>query len=99
MNFSDKDIAAFQSRNDFSVLRIDQDEKDHSFFLLKGKEKFPLGKHVDHVERIHIENDIADIRFVPERFRKKLLAVLESYTSGFCKLEKGAWIPIKKPSI
>jgi hypothetical protein len=96
MKFSDKSIASFQNRKDFSLLRIDQDEKDHSFFLLKGKEASPLGKYVDHIEKIHIDNDVADIRFIPERFRKKLLAILESYTSGFCRLEKGNWRPIKK---
>jgi hypothetical protein len=97
MKFSDKDIASFQNRKDFSVLRIDQDEKDHSFFLLDRKEALPSGKYVDHIEKIHIDNDTADIRFIPEQFRKKLLAVLESYTSGYCRLEKGEWKPIEKP--
>jgi hypothetical protein len=98
MKFRDKEIASFQKRSDFSLLRIDQDEKDHSFFLYKGKEASPLGKYVDHIEKIHIDNNVADIRFIPERFRKKLIAVLESYTSGFCRLEKGDWMPIKKPT-
>ncbi len=98
MKFSDKDIASFQSKKDFSLLRLDQDEKDHSIFLFKGKAATPQGKYVDHIERIHIDNDIADFRFIPERFRKKLLAILESYTSGYCKLEKGKWTPIKKPT-
>jgi hypothetical protein len=98
MKFSDKDIASFQNRKDFSVLRIDKDEKDHSFFLLKGGESPPLGKCVDHIEKIHVNNDTADIRFIPERFRKKLLAVLESYTSGYCRLEMGEWTPIEKPA-
>ena len=98
MRFSDKDIASFQNRKDFSLLRVDQDEKDHSFFLLTGKEASPLGKYVDHIEKIHMDNDVADIRLIPKQFRKRLLAILESYTSGYCKLEKGAWKPIKKPT-
>jgi hypothetical protein len=98
MKFSDKHIDSFQDRKDFSVLRIDQDEKDHSFFLLKGKKTLPKGKYVDHIERIHLDNNVADIQLIPERFRKKLLAVLESCTSGFCRLEKGDWRPIEKPT-
>ncbi len=98
MKFSDKDIVTFEKRKDFSVLRIDQDEKDHSFFLLQGKEVSPSGKYVDHIERIHIDNTIADIRFIPQRFRKKLLAIIESYTSGYCRLEMGTWTPIKRPT-
>ena len=69
MKFLDKDIASFQNRKNFSLLRIDQDEKDHSFFLLKGKEAFPIGKHVDHIERIHVDNNVADIRFIHRIFR------------------------------
>ena len=98
MKYSDKHIASFQNRKDFSVLRIDQDEKDHSFFLLKGKKALPQGEYVDHIERIHIDNTIADIGLIPDRFRERLLEVLESYTSGYCKLEKGNWMPIKKPT-
>lgn len=97
MNFSEKHIASFLSRKDFSVLRVDQDEIDHSFSLLKGKGTLPRGKSIDHIEKIHVDRTVADIRMIPKIFRKKLLEVLESYTSGFCKLERGAWIPIKKP--
>jgi hypothetical protein len=99
MNFSEKDILSFQERRDFSLLRLDQDEKDHSFYLLKGKGESPQGRHVDHIERIHIDSDIADIQLIPRHFRKKLAAILEPYTIGFCRLEEGDWIPIKKSSI
>jgi hypothetical protein len=97
MKFSDKNIVTFLARKDFSVLRIDQDEKDHSFFLLKGKNTLPKGKYVDHIERIHLDKNVADIRLIPQRFRKSLLAILQSYTSGFCKLVEEAWIPVEKP--
>jgi hypothetical protein len=98
MNFSEKDMVSFQERNDFSLLRLDKDERDHSFYLLEGKGESPQGRHVDHIERIHIDSDIADIRLIPRHFRKRLVAILESHTFGFCGLKEGDWIPIKKPA-
>lgn len=98
MNYSEDDIAAFQRKNDFSSLRIDQDEKNHSFFLINKKKHFPEGNHVDHIERIHINSNTANIQLIPKQLRKRLLAILESYTSGYCKLEKEDWIPIRKPA-
>jgi hypothetical protein len=99
MNYSTKHIATFQKKRDFSSLRIDGDEKDHSFFLMDRKKEFPEGKRVDHIERMHVDSNIADFRLIPKQFRKRLVAILESYTNGYCRLERGDWIPMKKPAI
>ncbi len=99
MNFSKKDILSLRKRSDFSLLRLDQDEKDHSFYLLKGKRESPQGRQVDHIERIHLDSDIADIHMIPRHFRKRLMSILERYTIGYCRLEEGDWVPIKKPSV
>lgn len=98
MNYSENDTEAFLTRCDFSSLRVDQDEKNHSFFLIKKRQEIPEGSYVDHIEKIHMDNNSADIRLIPKQFRKRLLAILESFTSGYCKLENGDWIPVKKPS-
>jgi hypothetical protein len=35
---------------------------------------------------------------IPRRFRKRLMAILELYTNGYCQLEKEDWIPVERPS-
>jgi len=96
MNYRENDISSFKKRVDFSSLRLDQDEKDLSFFLLRDKGKFPQGQRVDHVERIHVNNMTCDSQLIPKQFREKLLRVIEKYTTGYCKLEGETWVPYEK---
>ncbi len=99
MSYSKEDVCSILGEDDFSSLRLDPDEKDHAFFLLRGKGAFPEGKAVDHVEKIHFQGLTVDPSSIPEQFRAKLLSLFESYTSGYCRLEKGDWIGMRKPAL
>ena len=96
MNYRQKDIDYFYANVGASSLKLDKDEKDQSFFLLKGKGSVPEVSYVDHVEKIHIFPAICDPLLYPKQFRDGLLKILEQYTTGYCRLEKGEWVPTEK---
>ena len=96
MNFKRKDIVSFLNRINQSNLRLDQDERDHSFFLLKKNRRDVVGKKIDHVEKIHLNNATCDSQLIPSQFRNKLLELLEEYTTGYCKLDGKRWVDLEK---
>jgi hypothetical protein len=96
MNYQKKDIEYFYTHVGTSSLKLDKDEKDQSFFLLKRKGTAPKLNYVDHVEKIHIHASICDPRLYPKQFRSGLLRILKEYTTGYCILKNGEWVPRKK---
>ena len=96
MKYRKKDIDYFYKNVGASSLKLDKDEKDQSFFLLKGKGSVPEVGYVDHVEKIHIHQPICDPLLDPKQFRYKLLKILEEYTTGYCRLKNGDWVPAEK---
>ena len=96
MNYRKKDIEYFYKNVRDSSLKLDKDEKDQSFFLLKGNGSIPKVSYVDHVEKIHIHESTCDPRLYPKQFRNGLLKILEEYTTGYCRLKNGEWVPTEK---
>ncbi len=96
MNYRKKDIEYFYKNVGDSSLKLDKDEKDQSFFLLKGNGSVPEVGYVDHVEKIHIHKATCDPRLYPKQFRNGLLKILEEYTTGYCWLKNGEWVPTEK---
>jgi len=96
MNFRKKDINSFPQGVKSSSLRLDQDEKDQSFYLLDKKNKNLEVKPVDHVERIHVNSVTCDPMLYPKQFRADLLKLIEGYTTGYCELKNEKWVPINK---
>jgi hypothetical protein len=96
MNYRKKDIDYFYTNVGTSSLKLDKDEKDQSFFLLKGKGTIPKVGYVDHVEKIHIQPTTCNPHLYPKQFRKGLLKILEEYTTGYCKLENREWVPTER---
>jgi hypothetical protein len=92
MEFKDKDIELFLKRISSNSLRLDEDEKNHSFFLIGEKYKIPGAKPVDHVEKIHNNQDNCDLNLIPNNFRQKILKIIKDYTTGFCELKNENWI-------
>ncbi len=99
MNYRKKDIDYFYNKVGTSSLKLDKDEKDQSFFLLKGKGNLPEVTYVDHVEKIHIHPTTCDPNLYPKQFRKGLLSIFEKYANGYCKLEGDAWVSLEKSEI
>jgi hypothetical protein len=96
MNYQKKDIEYFYKNVGASSLKLDKDEKDQSFFLLKGNGFIPKVSYVDHVEKIHIHESTCEPRLYPKQFRNGLLEILEEYTTGYCRLKNGEWVPTEK---
>ncbi len=96
MKYQQKDIEYFYNNIGASSLKLDKDEKDQSFFLLKQQRSSPKVKCVDHVEKIHIHKLTCDPHLYPKLFRDRLLKIIEEYTTGYCILKNGEWVPTKK---
>ncbi|PNX48453.1 MAG: hypothetical protein BV459_02335 [Thermoplasmata archaeon M11B2D] len=92
MKYQRKHIDLFYKNIGAASLSLDQDEKNHSFFLLKQKGSVPKSSCVDHVEKIHVHPSTCDPGLYPASFRMGLLRILEQYTSGYCTLRNGVWV-------
>ena len=92
MNFKNKDVFSFKDRVDPKNLRLDEDEKNQSFYLIGNNGNIPIVKPIDHVEMIHINNESCNINFIPKNLRKDLLNIIRDYSTGYCKLIKENWV-------
>jgi hypothetical protein len=96
MNYKEKEINSFSKRIVPSNLRLDQDEKNQSFFLIGKKDGIPEVKPVEHIEKIHVNELTCDINLIPILFRSNLLKILENYSTGYCQLSNDKWISTNK---
>lgn len=99
MGYKDEDIKTFPKRVNPYDLRLDDDEKNQSFYMLNDKKKHPDIKYIDHVEKIHIHPEICDISLIPSQFREGLMKIIEQYANGYCKLQGEKWINIDKAEV
>jgi len=91
MNFKKEDINNFSNRVNPSNLRLDEDEKQQSFYLIGDKMDCLNIKPVDHVEKIHINKKTCDLDMIPEHIRFKLIDIIKKYTNGNCELKNEQW--------
>jgi hypothetical protein len=96
MKYQRKHIELFYKNVGTSSLSLDQDEKNHSFYLLRTQESVPKASCVEHVEKIHVHPSTCDPSLYPPVFREGLLRILEEYTTGYCTLQHGEWVPTQK---
>ena len=91
MNFKNQHIDNFFENVKPSNLRLDEDEKNQSFYLMGNKEKISNIKPIDHVEKIHINKKTCNPTFIPEHLRLKIMNILNNYTTGKCELKNDKW--------
>ncbi len=96
LNYRKKDIDYFYQHIETTSLKLDKDEKDQSFFLLKEQDSVPKVHCVDHVEKIHVHPSTCDPGLYPHQYRDGLLRIFEQYTTGYCVLKNKQWIPTVK---
>ena len=102
MNYQQKHIDLFYKNMESSSLSLDEDEKNHSFYLLGQQGSMSKASCVEHVEKIHVHPTTCDPELYPSVFREGLLRILEQYTTGYCILQNGEWVPTQqwlKPSV
>ena len=99
MNFREKDIELSTKRINPSNLRIDEDEKNQSFYLIGEKGRVLSIKPIYHVEKIHINKENSDLEHIPSHFRKNILKIIKSYTTGFCELKNKNWSSLEESKI
>jgi hypothetical protein len=99
MNFKKNDIELFTKRVNPENLRLDEDEKNQSFFLIGQKNNIPKVKPISHVEKIHINKKTSNLDKIPLHLRKDLINIIENYSTGYCELKNKNWLPIKKEVI
>ena len=96
MRFKDKDIELFSKRVSSNSLRLDEDEKNQSFYLSRIRNKTLQVKSIAHVEKIHINQDNCDSELIPNHLRNNILKIIKEYTTGFCELKNKNWISVRK---
>ena len=96
MKYQQKDIEHFYATVGASSLKLDKDEKNQSFFLLKQRGTVPKVQCIDHVQKLHLLPTTCDPALYPKQFRNGLLQILEEYTTGYCTLKNGEWITTTK---
>jgi hypothetical protein len=92
MKFKKENIDDFKIQEIPSNLRLDEDEKNQSFYLIGNKTDEKYLKPVDHVEKIHIDKNICNPSLIPNHLRSKLIDIIKFYTNGQCKLKNEKWI-------
>ncbi len=92
MNFKKEDIDNFTERVNPSNLRLDEDEKNQSFYIIGKKGNIPNVEPVDHVEKIHININTCDPNLIPNHLRDKLMDLINKYTNGNCELKNKEWV-------
>jgi hypothetical protein len=92
MKFKKENIDDFKKQVFPSNLRLDEDEKNHSLYLIGNKVDKKYLKPVDHVEKIHIDKNICNPSLIPDHLRFKLIDIINIYTNGQCKLKNEKWI-------
>ena len=97
MKFKEMDIVRFSEKINPDALRLDEDEKLHSFYLM-GKYDFN-SQPIDHVEKIHLNKDTCDINMIPMHLRKDVLNTLKKFTTGYCKLKDNKWVSLAEEDI
>ncbi len=92
MKFPPVILTHFEEDIDLLKLRLDEDEKNHSLYLI-SPEIFETAKYINHIESRHSDPIISDIELIPLQFRTKIIQILDQYTAGLSFLENGQWIP------
>ncbi|MGC9123142.1 MAG: hypothetical protein ACP5IB_03590 [Thermoplasmata archaeon] len=90
INYKDEHIENLENNISKTILKLDQDEKEHVFYIL-SKKGFKLeGKEHDHVEKIHIDES-SPLDLIPENFRRVFL-IYKDYVKGVVKYENGDFV-------
>ena len=95
INYQEKAIKSFTTNVASSGLRLDQDEKDQSFYLFYDGASNQGVRPVDHVEKIHVNETTCNPTMIPLQFRESLMTIIEQYAKGYCTLDRGVWKPIE----
>jgi len=96
MGFNQKDISHFLKNISNLNLRLDEDEKNQSLYLIGKNKRISLGKYIDHVEKIHNDDKTCNSLLIPDIFREKLFKIYDEYTNGHCILKNNKWIAVNK---
>ena len=80
-------------------LRLDEDEKNQSLYLIAAREETPNIKSIDHIEKIHINKANCDLELIPNHLREHILRIIKDYTTGLCELKNENWITLNELKI
>ncbi|MCI0497960.1 MAG: hypothetical protein L0Z54_06695 [Thermoplasmata archaeon] len=96
--FREEDVARVPERLLTTSFRIDPDEEAQARLLASRRVPGLGGEPRPHVESIHIHPYWGDLAHVPDRFRDRILDILEEYVDGYTRLEGGEWAKAERPT-
>ncbi len=94
INYKDEHIKNLTKNLKTSPLRLDPDEKEHTFYLLNQKGFDINGVPHDHVEMLHFDPRNSPRDHIPEEFRN-VFKIYREYVKGAVELKENEFIPIE----
>jgi len=98
IKYKDRHIVTLPERLRNGLVRLDQDELEHSLYLIKKSlPNFSLtGKPHWHVEMVHFDGKSSRFDSIPVEFREGLYSIFEGYTKGYACLVGKKWVRITR---
>ncbi len=87
INYKDEHLQNFEKNINNTKLRLDEDEREHVFYLLNQMGYHINGASHEHVEKLHFDNKNSKLNHIPEIYRDKLFKIYKEYTKGAVFLE------------
>lgn len=82
--------------------RLDEDELEHSLYLISGRLGVELPRAIPHpeVETVRFNDATAKLDHIPYReLRKKVFDIIEGYVSGYSILRDGRWVRVSREEL
>lgn len=87
INYKDSHLQNFEKNINNTKLRLDDDEREHVFYILNKMGYNIKGALHEHVEKLHFDNKNSKLNHIPPQFRDKLFNIYRNYTKGAVFLE------------
>lgn len=94
-NYREEHIKNLEDNLKKVTLRLDPDEREHTFFLLKQRGFNIDGREHDHVEMIHFDGRNSPIDHIDGEFRK-VFNIYKEYVKGAVKLVGNEFVPFNE---
>lgn len=96
VNYKENHIKNLENNLKKTTLRLDPDEREHTFYLLKQRGFNIDGKEHEHVEMLHFDERNSPIDHIEGEF-KKVFLIYRNYVKGAVKLVDNEFVPFDLP--
>ncbi len=94
-NYKEEHIRNLEMNLKKTTLRLDPDEREHTFYLLSKRGINIQGKEHEHVEMLHFDDRNSPVDHIKGDF-KKVFGIYKNYVKGAVKLEGNEFLPFNE---